>query len=356
MEKWSAQLDKFRINIFLDTNILCYLIDNTYPTLSGFIKALATIPVVSLYSSEYVLSELIEVRKKEDYYQQVVKQSKKDGRYINISSFIKHNKRYDIPHYPYEGPLVKPVVSKMNKEIEKIVKCFGISFDSKFNDNLLEPMKGVCESTKISREDSLVLITSLFRRGIKVSASKVILLTNDDAFEKWCNESKQELNTVLTQKGLSMPFVESIRTLGSMFGENETRRDLRNEGNPKEIAKEFVTKCLLKMFEDSFIGEVTPAKNAPKAPVHTLFVKMKTHSLENRIYTIIIDKDLNFLYCPQKQADFYYKNNSIGDSMVRGERRITLGYVCDLRKGEREIIFQKLNQRGNLVFIHPDSY
>ena len=68
MDRESARSERFQINFFLDTNILCYLIDNTFPTLTAFIKALKEMPVVQLYSSEYVLAELFEVRKKEDFF------------------------------------------------------------------------------------------------------------------------------------------------------------------------------------------------------------------------------------------------------------------------------------------------
>lgn len=356
MENWSAQLEKFRVNFFLDTNILCYLIDDTYPTLTAFIKALAEMPVVSLFTSQYVLAELIEVRKKEDYYQEVMKRSQTDGRYINISSFITHNKKYNIPHYPYQGELVNPVVTKVDSEIERIVNDFRISFDSVFNDQLLALMKDVCLPTKISKEDSLVLVSSLFRGEEKVPPYKVILLTNDDDFEKWCNQYKPAIEQALQEKGYTMPYVENVRTVGMMFGENERRWDLRNEGDGKAIAIEYVTACLHKMYAENFIGSVTPADNAPNAPAHTLFLKMKTEVLDNHLYTIVLDKGLTFLCCPQNQADFYFNHSSIGESITKEDRDITLGYVCNLREGEDEAVFEKLNQRGNLVFIHPDSF
>lgn len=355
MEQWSAQLEEFKVNIFLDTNILCYLVDDTYPSLTGFVKALSEMPVVSLYTSQYVLSELVEVRKKEDYYQEVMRKANSDGRYINISSFITHNKRYNIPHYPYEGDLVEPVTAKVESEINKIVNDFGISFDSEFNGALMMPMKEICLATKISREDSLVLVSSLFRGKQKVAPNRVILLTNDDDFETWSNQYKEEIEAVLAKKGYTMPFVENVRTVGKMFGENETRWDLRDNKDGEEIAKEYVKKCIKKMFVVNLIGTVTPANDAPKAPKHTLFLKMCASRVYNNIYTVVLDKDLNFLYCPQNTADFYHNHQSIGDEISMDDNPKTLGYVCQLRAGEGEDIFEKLNQKGNLVLVHPDS-
>lgn len=356
MEAWSAQVEEFKLNVFLDTNILCYLIDDTYPTLTAFIKELGEMPVVSLFTSQYVLAELIEVRKKEDYYQEVAKRSRIEGRRINISSFIKHNKRYDIPHYSYEGELIAPVKSQVDNDIDRIVNDFHIDFDSRFNEDLLAPMKEICLTTKISREDSLVLVSSQFRGNKRVMKDKVVLLTNDDDFDKWSGGARNEIEMILINHGLSMPNVDHIGRLGHMFGEGKTNWDLRAENDGVEIAKKYVVECLDKMYIGNFIGVITPADNAPQAPAHTLFVKMKTPALDNHLYTVILDKDLHFLYCPQNQADFYFEHHSIGDSILKEGRDITLGYVCQMREGEEEDIFNKLNQRGNLVYIHPDSF
>lgn len=356
MEEWSAESEKFRVNFFLDTNILCYLVDDTYPALTAFIKALAEMPVVSLFTSEYVLSELIEVRKKEDYYQEVVKRSKTDGRYINISSFIKYNKRYDIPHYSYGGDLVEPVTEQVNQDIDKIVYDFGITFDSKFNDQLLAPMKGICLSSKISHEDSLVLVSSLYKREEKLPSGKVILLTNDKDFVDWCQKAELDITRVLGNYGLSMPYVERLWKIGCIFGENSTHWDLTDiNANGEAIAKEYIKECIMLMYAKYYIGYVTHSEKVTKAPAHTLFLKVKADSLDNTIYTIILDKDLNFLYCPQKKADFYRDGHSLSEPFVPTEGQDKVGFVCEMREGEGEEIFDKINRYGNMVFIHPDS-
>ena len=356
MEKWSAELEKFRVNFFLDTNILCYLVDDTYPTLTGFIKALSDMPVVSLYTSEYVLTELIEVRKKEDYFREVMQQSEATGHHINISSFITHNKRYSIPNYSYEGDLIAPVSAQVNQDIEKIVKDFGITFESKFNDSLLAPMKEICLGTKISREDSLVLVSSLFKREEKVLPGSVIVLTNDADFEQWSEAAQVQIKEVLTQNGLTMPYIEHIGKIGKLFAQDAWKCNLtKTEKDGKEAAFEYITRCLEWMFKEKYIGIVSPAERVVNAPTHTLFVKVKAHSLTNGIYTLILDKDFQFLYCPQKKADFYRDGHSLTEPFVPVDGQDKVGFVCELGEGEDEVIFEKLNQRGNMVFIHPDS-
>ena len=198
MEKWSAQLEKFTINFFVDTNILVYLVDEKHPSLTSFIKTLSETPVVGLYASEYVFSEFIGVRKQENYFQAVIDKSREDGRKVNVSEFIKHNKAYEIKDYDYED--VKDVVKqKVDEEIERVTHDFGIVILRNTNNHIIGPMKEVCLSTKISKEDSLVLVSSLFREKEEIIAEPVILLTNDRDFCKFANSSKDYIGSVLAE-------------------------------------------------------------------------------------------------------------------------------------------------------------
>lgn len=55
--------EKYRVDIYLDTNILVDYIEGTYPLLNKSIDYLCSCPFVSLRSSHYVLFEYTEVRK-----------------------------------------------------------------------------------------------------------------------------------------------------------------------------------------------------------------------------------------------------------------------------------------------------
>ena len=54
---------EFRINVYLDTNILVDYIEDKFPLLTKSIKYLSECPYVNLKSSHYVLFEYTEVRK-----------------------------------------------------------------------------------------------------------------------------------------------------------------------------------------------------------------------------------------------------------------------------------------------------
>lgn len=351
MDRESARSEKFQINFFLDTNILCYLIDNTFPTLTAFIKALKEMPVVQLYSSEYVLAELFEVRKKEDYFHEVWERAKKDGKFINISSFIKYNKRYEIPDYEYKGDLAEAVKKKVNEDVEKITNEFKIDFLNSFNDKLLGPMKGICLSTKISREDSLVLVSSVYKNSTEEISERVILLTGDKDFYDWATSSKSEISTVFNPG--KTPDIEHIGSLGNGVasytgGIQSLKTDIENV---EDLAIQYVTSYLMDTYKDRLLGNVT-IRECADAPKHLIAFKAETDLKDNELYTFILTKDLSFLYSPKPISKLYHCGNQIEVPFSPEEGNDIVTFVCDENDEE---VFNAVNVEGNLVFIHPDS-
>ena len=354
MEKWSAQLEKFTINFFVDTNILVYLVDAKYPSLTAFIKALSEAPVVGLYASGYVLSEFIGVRKQEDYFQAVLDKAQKEGKKINVSEFIKHNKSYEIKDYDYDT-LKDVVKQKVDEEIERVTREFGITFLHNTNNHLVGPMKEVCLSTKISKEDSLVLVSSLFREKEEIITEPVILLTNDSEFCKYANLSKDFIGSVLAQEGLLNPGVEFVNSIGKVVNSKKTNNLTQDVEDINKCVVDYLTACMKNLFGDYYIGN-TLQVNFENAPAHTLGIDVKSAELKNGLYIAIVSKDMDFIYCPNVQADFHHGIDSIGDSFVPKKKDSHVSFACDKDNVVvDDDIFSRLNQAGNLVFIHPDS-
>ena len=354
MEKWSAQLEKFTINFFVDTNILVYLVDAKYPSLTAFIKALSETPVVGLYASEYVLSEFVGVRKQEDYFQAVLDKAQKEGKKINVSEFIRHNKSYEIKDYDYDT-LMDVVKQKVDAEIERVTREFGITFLRNTNNHLVAPMKEVCLSTKISKEDSLVLVSSLFREKEEIITEPVILLTNDSEFCKFAYSSKEYIGNVLAEEGLQNPGVEYVNTIGKVVNCKKVNNLTQDIEDINKCAADYLNACMKELFGDYYIGN-TLQVNFKNAPAHTLGIDVKSTELNNGLYIAIVSKDMDFIYCPNVQADFHHGTDSIGDKFVPKKKDSYVSFACD--KDDVVVddgIFNRLNQAGNLVFIHPDS-
>lgn len=354
MEKWSAQLEKFTINFFVDTNILVYLVDDKHPSLTSFIKKLSETPVVGLYASEYVFSEFIGVRKQENYFQAVIDKSREDGRKINVSEFIKHNKAYEIKDYDYDD-LKDVVKQKVDEEIERVTHDFGIVFLRNTNNHIVGPMKEVCLSTKISKEDSLVLVSSLFREKEEIIAEPVILLTNDGDFCKFANSSKDYIGSVLAEEGLLNPGVEHVNAIGKVVNYTKLKNLTQEIDDMDKCVAGYLAACMKTFFGNYYIGE-TLHVNFENAPAHTLGIDVKAPELKNGLYIAIISKDMDYIYCPNVQADFHHGTDSIGEYFVPKKKDSYVSFACD-KEGVvvEDAIFNRLNQAGNLVFVHPDS-
>lgn len=354
MEKWSAQLEKFTINFFLDTNILVYLVDDKYPSLTAFIKALSETPVVGLYASEYVLSEFIGVRKQEDYFQAVIDKSRREGKTINLSEFLKHNKAYDIKDYDYDS-LKDVVKQKLDEEIERVTREFGITFLRNNNNRLVGPMKEVCLSTKISKEDSLVLVSSLFREKEVIITEPVILLTNDGDFCKYANLSKEYIGSVLAEEGLLSPGIEHVNTIGKVANCKNVKNLTQEIEDINRSVADYLTASMRELFGKYYIGN-TIKVSFKNAPAHTLGIDVKTPELKNGLFIAIVSKDMDYIFCPRAQADFHKGDNSIGEKFVPQKHDSHVSFVCDTEDVVvSDEIFNRLNDDGNLVFIHPDS-
>ena len=108
-------------------------------------------------------------------------------------------------------------------------------------------------------------------------------------------------------------------------------------------------------FKQSYIGD-TIKVNFENAPAHTLGIDVKAAELKNGLYIAIISKDMDFIYCPNVQADFHHGKDSIGEIFVPKKKDSYVSFACD-KEGVvvDDEVFNRLNQEGNLVFIHPDS-
>ncbi|MCB0749465.1 MAG: hypothetical protein KDC90_18550, partial [Ignavibacteriae bacterium] len=129
MENWSDTpvIEDFKIKYFLDTNILIFLIDDTYSGISKAFDILNKLQFVDLVSSKFVIFEFVGVRKKEHFLRICVNDYN-----VNISTLLKFgSKGFNIPEVNFDDvqPTIKTLVED---ELEKITNDFGIVY----SDNL----------------------------------------------------------------------------------------------------------------------------------------------------------------------------------------------------------------------------
>lgn len=337
----------FKIKIFLDTNILCYLVDKTYNTLQRFIEKLSQIPIVDIVSSEYVLLEFIGVRKQENYFQEALKKAKSNGKTISISSFLKYNKRYDIPNFPYDE-LKQVITENITKEESIIINDYKITFSCSLNKNLLKPTRDICLLSKISKEDSLVLCSAIYESDASVN-EKIILLTNDKDFHTWYNDSSQEISSTLASIVKEKPKLEHI---GKIHWNGGGDISLKNEISSEQIEQftiNYIKNLFIEYYHSYYIGSTCSCP--PTVPERCIGIKV-AQECDNQIYVIIIGKELDFIYCAPHKIDMYHRNKSVGEKFVPHEGNNEVSFL--LNEDNSEILL-KLQAEKNLIFRHPDN-
>jgi hypothetical protein len=353
MESWShSPVKEFKTQFFVDTNILCYLTDNTYASLNKFITCFKDSPFVELISSEYVLLEFIGVRKKEHYLREAVTQTQAQGKQINMCSMLKDYDRYSLREMDFYT-LLPSIKNKVDAEKDEISSNFGISFNCGFHQDLFNPTSDVCLSTKISREDSLVLISSIIpKRG--ETNENVILLTNDSDFKKWYTETN--IDHIFELYSIPKPEIHGISTI-----KGEQTLNLFQTVEDDEIERHVVV-CLHKILRgrlsDFYMG-ITFTPTGDDFPNDCLcFETLIDKSITNNKYLTIIGKNLDFVYNTETAVSFWNNGQRIADEgfiATEGNSYLSFKVEIDDANPEKGNILAKLKEEGNLIFVHPDN-
>ena len=154
--------ENLRIKIALDTQILAYLIDNSYPDLTYFIKVLSKNPCVDIVCSRFAIYEFIGIRKLEHYLRCIVDVTTTTGGSANFSSILKNKNGFDASELKYKE-IYETIKERVEKELIRIDTNFGIIYESfDLHNSLWKPQQELVLSTRISKEDCLLLLSSVF--------------------------------------------------------------------------------------------------------------------------------------------------------------------------------------------------
>jgi hypothetical protein len=354
MKAWShSPVSIFKTVFFFDTNILCYLIDGRYPQLVGLVNYLKNSTLIDLISSEYVMLEFIGVRKKEHYFRTYLHHAKLSKKNINLSDFIKNHNRFALDDIDFHS-LLPEIKSNVESEIEKISSDFNIKYNIGFHSGLYKPTSEICLTTKISKEDSLVLLSSVLLDDGKTNA-KVILLTNDSDFKNWFYEDEVKINIdkVFSQSGIIKPDIQNVKNILNRFNLTEKNTDLNDI---IDAIMSYIKNKLIVELKNLFVG--TSFKPRDKGvPADCVCLEIKSENIiPNNKYITIIGSDLNFVYNPDEKISFWNNGKEIPkEGFKRTENNSYLSFKLhfdNLDKNKKKIL-TKLRENGNLIFIHP---
>lgn len=335
--------NSLKARIFLDTNILSYLVDDTYPYLTSFIRNLQKMCCVDILSSDYCRLEYVGIRKREHYLRQVVDEAHKKNKILNFSSLLKYHNQFSCEEISF-AEIKTDIEQHVDKDIDTIATDYGIKF-LPMHEDVIKVAKNICLKSRISREDSLVLASTIDFQQLE-SIKNCIVLTNDTEFAKEANIS--EINNIFQQVGLDKGPI--IANIANIWNHNLCKNEM-----PLETIISQITSIIITNSSDHYVGESYEVE--PKFGPDLIAFKAPQHISQNQ-YVCILSKDLKYCFNIPNKLAFYHKGLLVsdfeglkpGNDVVSAKVDYSSAQIDDADYAE---MMGLLRQEGNLVFtIH----
>lgn len=340
--------EAYRVNIYLDTNILIDYVEGQYPLLNRSIDYLALCPFVTLRSSHYVLFEFTEVRKAQLFWEKA--DPNKSHPFDNkVKSVIKTSWEYN----NFEYATFKDVItSQVLAELELFRAKLGIDFDEHvLHENLVYPTSSLCLATKISREDCLVMV-SCMHPDVELKLDHCLLLTRDSQYYKAVQENETDVKKVFDANDLEPPIL--IRTESLQDEGSGTQHNLYNGlvgTNIEEFWRSLILNTIKRNRSSQYIGQ-TYSFGVDGIAAECIYFEMdgddKTLRESEGLYFIGRELSLRTVI----SGPFEYWNN--GNAVSLPHSNPDFPKYSFRKEGITPGLLTKLREKGNLVFYNND--
>lgn len=337
--------ENYRINVYLDTNILFDYVENQFPLLTKSIDFLAQCPFVYLRSSHYVLFEFTENRKIKLFWEKA--DPTKSEEYGKVKYKIKQSWKHNNREYT---EFREDITKQVEIELEMFRNQLRIDFDEHvLHEGLVYPTNSLCLQTKISKEDCLVMV-SCMNPFKDTRLDHCLLLTRDEQYYKAYNENTVESNKVFNDNGLQQPML--IRTEELSLGGRSPQYNLYDNNGKTDIEnywKALISNVLRSIRSVEYVG-TTYEHGATEAAKKCLFFKMdgSDKTLKESSGLFFVFNDLTKATILSGPFDFWNNNERVALPHSNPEfpkySFKTEGLDADL--------LSKLREKGNLVFYY----
>lgn len=345
---------RYRINIFLDTNILADYILQTDDSsnLKRSLRWLAHCDFVNLMSSHFVEYELTEVLKTQYFF------SKLNGRFATKKEKGAFKRDWTLNNTSY---LVykNEIKSQVQRGISKVQEDLDFDFNKlELHKGIIDPTCDICLSSRVSKEDCLVLVSSMFPDGGNDAIDFSGLLSNDSDYSSFYEECKDDIKSIFNNYELKIPVFLPAKTLVS---DNGKQINLYGKALDDEEIYQFWENLVLGLIKeknaDSFLG-VTYNENLSNGTAGKCLyidVAAEKNSFEGHDAIAFVANDLTFqrtllppegkYWCMDKPIELPYN--------FEGEHKVSfLPRESDNLTTE---MFDKLREAGNYVFYHNEK-
>lgn len=337
--------EDYRVNVYLDTNILFDYVENQFPLLTKSIDFLAQCPFVYLRSSHYVLFEFTENRKIRLFWEKA--DPTKSEEYSKVKYKIKQSWKYHDREY---SEFKDDISNQVEVELNLFRDQLEIDFDEHvLHENLVYPTNSLCLQTKMSKEDCLVMV-SCMNPHKNDYLNHCLLLTRDEQYYKAYNENTVEADKVFNDNGLQKPIL--IRTEELSLGKHSPQYNLYDKNGRTDIENYWVgliSNMLRTLRAGEYVG-TTYEHGGTEAARKCLYFEMDG-----------VDKELK-----ESSGLFFVFNDLTKATILSGpfgfwnnNEKVTLPHTNpDFPKysfkaeGLDAELLSKLRENGNLVFYY----
>lgn len=339
---------RYIVPIYLDTNILVDYIDGTYPLLNKSISILQACPFVQLRSSHYVRFEFVEIRKILLFSQKV------NGRNPSQREKERIKQTWELAGHKYVD-YAHEIELQVIRELKIISEDLKITFDDHvLHEQLILPTSELILRTSLSREDSLVLTSSVYP-NVDVFLDFVVLLTMDKQF---CNASSSLPHNIIglfASHRTNMPHIMNARCVqcankGAML--NMTL-DFKDEDVVQEVWNNIISNLIVEKNKAQFAG-ITYKYGGKGNASKCVYFKLKadTGVLESSTSLCIIPSTLDTQIILKVDAhNFYWNNGTIIENLPAEIKDNRLSF---LPQDIDSIKLEKVRKKDCIVFYYDD--
>lgn len=339
--------EAYRVNVYLDTNILIDYVEGKYPLLNRSIEYLAQCPFVTLRSSHYVLFEFTEVRKALLFWEKA--DPGKIRPFDNkVKNEIKAGWKYNNVEYAtFKDDITNQVLAEL-----ELFRTKGIDFDEHvLHENLVYPTSSLCLATKISREDCLVMV-SCMHPDEELKLDHCLLLTRDAQYYKAVHENDADVKKVFADNELETPIL--IRTESLQDERNGTQYNLYNNMEGADIEafwQGLILTNIKRNMAAQYVGQ-TYSYGVDGIAAECIYFEMDGNDkiLQNSPGLNFIGRDLSFKIVVA--GPFEYWNN--GEVISLPHNNPDFPKYSFRKEGISAEMLAKLREKGNLVFYNND--
>lgn len=345
--------EKYRVDIYLDTNILVDYIEGTYPALKYSLEYLAKTGYVSFHTSQYVLYEFAEVRKYNLFYSTLtLKEEHKNKDRSSLKYMIKRN-NWEYNGMSYISSSQSNIAQRVIDEIKILEEDLGVDTNLHvLHSELYRPSLLCVLHTPISKEDTLVLTSCVIpKESLLLQQSG--LLSGDGAYEKAFRENEALFKNAIGMENLAIKFLKMTDLVDYHTNQHI---NLRNNNHSHDQIKMVWNNIILDLLVDknsrTFVG-----KTYKYIGKKCVFFEMQPTSspLASDGNLIIIPRDLSFAPINSGEhlgIQYYDEKITVPHLPTEDDtRERKYSFLATNISTDR---MEVLRQKGNLIFYGTD--